>query len=93
MNPSGAPRPPFDNLIQRLVSLHRGDTAGRKSPVIVSVDIPSGWHVQEGDVSGEGIKPDMLVYSLKSHIRIFSKIRTSTDQLNFLDKCVYFGSN
>ncbi|KAK4787290.1 hypothetical protein SAY86_011123 [Trapa natans] len=57
----GAPRPPFENLIQRLVSLHRDDTAGRKSPVIVSVDIPSGWHVEEGDVSGEGIKPDMLV--------------------------------
>lgn len=31
------------------------------SPVIVSVDIPSGWHVEDGDVSGEGIKPDMLV--------------------------------
>ncbi|OWM80966.1 pyridoxine/pyridoxamine 5'-phosphate oxidase 1, chloroplastic isoform X2 [Punica granatum] len=57
----GAPRPPFDNLIQRLVSLNRGDVAGRKSPVIVSVDIPSGWHVEEGDAGGEGIKPDMLV--------------------------------
>ncbi|KAK4803995.1 hypothetical protein SAY86_003812 [Trapa natans] len=56
----GAPRPPFDKLIQRLVSLCRDDTAGRKSPVIVSVDIPSGWHAQ-GDVSGQRIKPDMLV--------------------------------
>jgi NAD(P)H-hydrate epimerase len=33
----------------------------QKSPVTVSVDIPSGWHVEEGDVSGEGVKPDMLV--------------------------------
>ncbi|TYI83335.1 hypothetical protein E1A91_D05G286800v1 [Gossypium mustelinum] len=24
-------------------------------------DIPSGWHVEEGDVGGDGIKPDMLV--------------------------------
>ncbi|KAJ7965776.1 NAD(P)H-hydrate epimerase [Quillaja saponaria] len=57
----GAPRPPFDNLIQRLVCLHNYGEAGQKSPVIVSIDIPSGWHVEEGDVSGEGIKPDMLV--------------------------------
>lgn len=32
-----------------------------KHPAIISVDIPSGWHVEEGDVSGEGINPDMLV--------------------------------
>ncbi|KAJ7958949.1 NAD(P)H-hydrate epimerase [Quillaja saponaria] len=57
----GAPRPPFDNLIGRLVCLHNYGDRGQKSPVIVSVDIPSGWHVEEGDVSGEGIKPDMLV--------------------------------
>nr|BAJ96979.1 predicted protein [Hordeum vulgare subsp. vulgare] len=56
----GAPRPPFDDLIQMLVSLSVvGDSA--KRPPIVSVDIPSGWHVEEGDVSGGGIKPDMLV--------------------------------
>ncbi|KAF4378325.1 hypothetical protein G4B88_015896 [Cannabis sativa] len=33
----------------------------KKTPAIVSVDIPSGWHVEEGDIGGEGIKPDMLV--------------------------------
>ncbi|KAK9270535.1 hypothetical protein L1049_026116 [Liquidambar formosana] len=57
----GTPRPPFDDLIRRLVSLDKHDETHRKSPVIVSVDIPSGWHVEEGDISGEGIKPDMLV--------------------------------
>ncbi|XVF36622.1 hypothetical protein REPUB_Repub19eG0073000 [Reevesia pubescens] len=57
----GAPRPPFDNLIQKLVHLHNYEQMQQKSPVIVSVDIPSGWHVEEGDVGGEGIKPDMLV--------------------------------
>ncbi|WCJ35692.1 Pyridoxine/pyridoxamine 5'-phosphate oxidase [Euphorbia peplus] len=55
----GSPRPPFDNLIQKLVQLD--NSVQNHSPVIVSVDIPSGWHVEEGDVGGEGIKPDMLV--------------------------------
>ncbi|KAF9687361.1 hypothetical protein SADUNF_Sadunf02G0085600 [Salix dunnii] len=57
----GSPRPPFDDLIQKLVQLRNFAQNHPKSPVIVSVDIPSGWHVEEGDVSGEGVKPDMLV--------------------------------
>ncbi|XP_058096977.1 pyridoxine/pyridoxamine 5'-phosphate oxidase 1, chloroplastic-like isoform X2 [Magnolia sinica] len=57
----GKPRPPFDDLIRRLVSLHHHDQTRQRSPVIVSVDIPSGWHVEEGDIDGDGIKPDMLV--------------------------------
>ncbi|RZC06645.1 Pyridoxine/pyridoxamine 5'-phosphate oxidase 1, chloroplastic [Glycine soja] len=49
----GSPRPPFDDLIQRLVSLHNNNNQiGQKRSVIVSVDIPSGWHVEEGDVDG-----------------------------------------
>ncbi|KAL0355987.1 UNVERIFIED_CONTAM: Pyridoxine/pyridoxamine 5'-phosphate oxidase 1, chloroplastic [Sesamum radiatum] len=57
----GSPRPPFDDLIRRLVAFGNPNQKNKKLPVIVSVDIPSGWHVEEGDVSGEGIKPDMLV--------------------------------
>ncbi|KAL7098614.1 hypothetical protein ACP275_09G028700 [Erythranthe tilingii] len=58
----GNPRPPFDDLIQRLVALDNPSQKNEKSPVVVSVDIPSGWHVEEGDLSGNnGIKPDMLV--------------------------------
>ncbi|CAO2834445.1 unnamed protein product [Amaranthus hypochondriacus] len=57
----GTPRPPFDALIQRLISCQNYHHTGVKSTVIVSVDIPSGWHVEEGDISGEGIKPDMLI--------------------------------
>ncbi|KAF8406071.1 hypothetical protein HHK36_008151 [Tetracentron sinense] len=57
----GTPRPPFNELIQRLLCLHNHDQTCQKSPVIVSVDIPSGWHVEEGDIGGDGIKPDMLV--------------------------------
>ncbi len=30
-------------------------------PLIASVDIPSGWHVENGDESGDGLRPDMLV--------------------------------
>ncbi|CAI9753908.1 unnamed protein product [Fraxinus pennsylvanica] len=57
----GTPRPPFDDMIKRLVTLGNPNQKHQKSPVIVSVDIPSGWHVEEGDLSGEGIQPDMLV--------------------------------
>lgn len=57
----GTPRPPFDDLIQRLVLLHSHKQTHQKSPAIVSIDIPSGWHVEEGDISGESIQPDMLV--------------------------------
>lgn len=44
-----------------LISLRNHDQTLQKSSVIVSVDIPSGWHVEGGDVGGEGIRPDMLV--------------------------------
>lgn len=57
----GNPRPPFDDLIQRVISLCSNHRPQQRSPVIVSVDIPSGWHVEEGDTGGQGIKPDMLV--------------------------------
>ncbi|XP_073117445.1 pyridoxine/pyridoxamine 5'-phosphate oxidase 1, chloroplastic isoform X2 [Elaeis guineensis] len=57
----GQPRPPFDVLIQRLASLSGIDNGFKRKVAIVSVDVPSGWHVEEGDISGEGIKPDMLV--------------------------------
>lgn len=60
-NPSGTPRPPFDDLIQRLVSLQKRDRMHQELPVVISIDIPSGWHVEEGDINGDGIKPDMLV--------------------------------
>lgn len=30
-------------------------------PTIASVDCPSGWHVDNGDESGDGLRPDMLI--------------------------------
>lgn len=59
--PEGNPRPPFDDLINRIASLRDNYDDSQSSPVIVSVDIPSGWHVEDGDISGKGLKPDMLV--------------------------------
>ncbi|ERN02919.1 hypothetical protein AMTR_s00135p00077960 [Amborella trichopoda] len=57
----GTPRPPFDALIQRLVALQISENNYEGRPVIASVDIPSGWHVEDGNIDGTGIKPDMLV--------------------------------
>ncbi|PNH06863.1 Pyridoxine/pyridoxamine 5'-phosphate oxidase [Tetrabaena socialis] len=54
---SGEPRPPFDAIIQALLPAAR-------PPPIVSVDIPSGWHVEAGDSAappGSALQPDMLV--------------------------------
>lgn len=55
----GPVRSPFDDLIRsvRFVGLRNGV----RKPAVVSVDIPSGWDVEEGDVGGEGLRPDMLV--------------------------------
>ncbi|KAM0950897.1 putative NAD(P)H-hydrate epimerase, Pyridoxal 5'-phosphate synthase [Dioscorea sansibarensis] len=57
----GKPRPPFDDLIQQLVSLSIADNPSKRRTAVVSVDIPSGWHVEEGDIDGSGFKPEMLV--------------------------------
>lgn len=51
---SGAPRPPFDAVLHALAPTSH-------PPPIVSVDIPSGWDVEKGDVNGTGLRPDMLV--------------------------------
>ncbi|KAM5575486.1 pyridoxine/pyridoxamine 5'-phosphate oxidase 1, chloroplastic [Rosa sericea] len=56
----GDPRPPFDNLIQKLNCINTYDQTRQKFSAVVSIDIPSGWQV-EGDGGPEGIKPDMLV--------------------------------
>lgn len=48
-------RPPYDSVIQWLVKVPQP-----KCP-IVSVDIPSGWDVEQGDTRKLGLSPDMLV--------------------------------
>eukprot|EP00878_Enallax_costatus_P008270 GHUV01008646.1.p1 GENE.GHUV01008646.1~~GHUV01008646.1.p1 ORF type:complete len:545 (+),score=109.88 GHUV01008646.1:3292-4926(+) len=51
----GTPRPPFDALLKML-------SRGANPPAIVAVDIPSGWHVEDGpDNDPDALQPDMLV--------------------------------
>lgn len=48
----GPVRPPFDEVL-RLI--------GASKLPIVSVDIPSGWDVEKGNVEGVCLEPDVLV--------------------------------
>lgn len=50
----GPPRPPFAQALESLSSESRMEFESRKTrPPIVSVDIPSGWSVDEGRPTGE----------------------------------------
>ena len=61
----GPIRAPFDSALPLIKS--------SKLP-IVSVDIPSGWDVEQGDVDGVGLNPDVLVSltAPKSGVRAFT---------------------
>jgi NAD(P)H-hydrate epimerase len=48
----GAIRAPFDSIIATLRAC---------ATPIVSIDVPSGWHVEQGNVQGVGLEPQMLV--------------------------------
>ncbi|KAF5344871.1 hypothetical protein D9758_011577 [Tetrapyrgos nigripes] len=48
----GPIRAPFDNVLPMLT---------KSSLPIVSVDIPSGWDVEKGNIDGVGLQPDVLV--------------------------------
>eukprot|EP01138_Halocafeteria_seosinensis_P009834 gb/GECG01010045.1/.p1 GENE.gb/GECG01010045.1/~~gb/GECG01010045.1/.p1 ORF type:complete len:309 (+),score=33.48 gb/GECG01010045.1/:1-927(+) len=49
---TGEVRPPFDVICDRL---------NQSEEPIVSIDIPSGWNIEEGDVSGRGLRSSLLV--------------------------------
>lgn len=49
-----APREPFASAIANMVELQKGST-------LVSVDVPSGWNVDGGDLTGTGFSPDVLI--------------------------------
>ena len=51
---TGAPREPFASIIQQLVEVQDTTT-------IVAVDVPSGWHVNDGDAQKTGFAPAVLV--------------------------------
>jgi NAD(P)H-hydrate epimerase len=52
----GEPREPFATALQVMIAAQ----TELKIPVI-SVDVPSGWNVDEGDVAGTGFVPQVLV--------------------------------
>lgn len=52
----GSPREPFASVLTTMMHLQQASAA-----LVLSVDVPSGWHVDEGDVSHSGFVPDVLV--------------------------------
>ena len=53
---SGTPREPFASVLTQMMEAQ----SNFKIP-IVSVDVPSGWNVDEGDVLGLGFEPQVLI--------------------------------
>lgn len=55
----GTIRPPFDTILAEIATAsHNGELP------VLSLDVPSGWHVDQGDLSGEdgtGLHPQALV--------------------------------
>ena len=49
---TGSLRPPFDQILKKLTDI--------VTPIL-SVDIPSGWDVEGGDVHGTGFMPEALI--------------------------------
>ena len=55
--PERGVRAPFDIPLR----LMRDDGSGRFVPPVISVDIPSGWDINAGDVNGIGVTPSALI--------------------------------
>jgi NAD(P)H-hydrate epimerase len=53
----GTPREPFGTILRQLKEAQEADN----HQTIISVDVPSGWNVDEGDVADTGFVPDVLI--------------------------------
>lgn len=53
----GAPREPFKTALEKMQEVQKKDS---EFPII-SVDVPSGWNVDEGDVAKTGFVPSVLI--------------------------------
>lgn len=51
-----APREPFSSAISNMVELQKDE-----KKLLVSVDVPSGWNVDGGDLTGTSFSPDVLI--------------------------------
>jgi NAD(P)H-hydrate epimerase len=56
----GPMREPYAEVVRELVGETQGADGSSRFPV-VSVDVPSGWHVDGGDVEGLGLQPSCLI--------------------------------
>jgi len=54
----GEPREPFGTILRQLKEAQESDN---DQQTIFSVDVPSGWNVDEGDVAKTGFLPDILI--------------------------------
>jgi NAD(P)H-hydrate epimerase len=52
----GVPRMPFQDILHTMMQTQR-----QHNIPIISVDVPSGWNVDEGDVSSTGFMPQVLI--------------------------------
>lgn len=58
----GEPREPFATALKEMTAAQgTGGDGDKEGTSIISVDIPSGWNVDEGDVAGTGFMPDVLI--------------------------------
>ena len=57
----GAPREPFATILQQMKEASSSASATGTGSIVISVDVPSGWNVDEGDVANTGFMPDVLV--------------------------------
>ena len=69
----GEPREPFASILHQLIDVQQqqqqqrqqqsdqSDDQIKKDVQIISVDVPSGWNVDEGDMAGLGFVPDILI--------------------------------
>ncbi len=51
-----APREPYATAIANMVELQK-----KQKSILVSVDVPSGWDVDGGDLTGTNFHPDVLI--------------------------------
>ncbi len=54
----GEPREPFGTILRQLKEAQESDN---NQQIIFSVDVPSGWNVDDGDVAQTGFLPDILI--------------------------------
>ena len=52
----GEPREPFATILKQIMEMQN-----KKGVTVFSVDIPSGWNVDEGDINDSGFLPDVLI--------------------------------